>query len=297
MKKESFSSGVLFMSLSAIALAIIGFLGKIGTERFLLTSLIFWRYFTAFVVCLSTLWIMGELKGALRFSHVKGHLLRAFFVLGAQYSFFYYMEQNTLLNAAALLNTGPLFIPIIEWGILRNKVGKSSWIGVVVSFIGVLCILQPDRGIFSLTSLIGLLSGVCQGASQVIFGINSRTERSDISVLYLMFYCALFSIVPYIMSDATWAAGHQMNFSNAILVLGLGIASLGNQLWRAVAYQHGSPSRLSSFLYFSVVLAGFLDWAAFNKIPNALSIIGAGLVILGGLLKIYLRFKILQKTK
>lgn len=295
MKKESFTTGILYMLISATGLSLTGFFGKLGMEQLTLTALVFWRFFAAFILYAILLWLMGRLKDGIGFENIKIHLLRTFFVLSAQYCFYYYLHKNTLLNAVVLLNTGPLFIPVIEWGILRNKVGRSSWVGIGVSFLGVLCVLQPDKGIFSLMSLIGLLAGLSQGASQVIFGITSKKERADLGVLYLFFACALFSLIPYLFVHSTFLEGNESIGSGIWILLFLGVASIGNQLSRAAAYQHSTASRLAPFLYFSVLLAGILDWIYFGKIPNALSIIGAGLVILGGLLKIYLRFKILQR--
>lgn len=240
--------------------------------------------------------VHGTAKGALSPTNFKMHLLRAFFVLTAQYCFYYYLHLNTLLNAVVLLNLGPLFIPIIEWGILRHKVGKSTWIGIVVSFIGMLCVIQPDKGIFSLISLIGILAGVSQGASQVVMGINSKTERSDLSVLYLFFICMTISAVPYLFIHGTWLE-HTSAKEGMFLVFFLAVASIANQLCRAMAYQHGTPSMLSSFLYFSVLVAGIVDWAVFDTIPNFLSAVGACLVVLGGVLKIYIRAVILGKKR
>jgi drug/metabolite transporter (DMT)-like permease len=232
---------------------------------------------------------MGEFRRIFRKRNLKLHFLRAFFVLSAQYSFYYYLQRNSLLNATVLLSLGPLFIPIIEWGVLRKKVGKSSWIGVAISLIGAVLILQPDKGIFTITSCIGLLAGICQGASQVVFGISSKEERADESVLILFLICAIFSSIPFMFEGVTWSAFPNWTWG-VILILCLTAASIGTQLFRAFAYQHSTPSRLASFFYLSVILSGFWDWAIFHHVPNLLSIAGALLVILGGVLKIWLHW-------
>ncbi len=198
--------------------------------------------------------------------------------------------HSNLLNATALLNTGPVFIAIIDWGILRKKVGVSTWIGTLVSFVGALLILQPDEGIFSLLSLIGLFAGISQGASQVVFGMQSeRAEKPHVSILHLFFLCAFLSLLPFLFFR--FETGNSMNFSSWDLgiIFVLGTASIVNQLFRAEAYAHGTPSRLSPYLYFAVLLAGVWDWAVFGLVPNWISIIGAALVVTGGLLKILLR--------
>ncbi len=289
MKKESFSTGVLFMLLSSAGLAFTGFFAETAFRSITLPALMLGRFAFSLLIAILFLWVRGELHGLFPIPSLKMHLLRAFFMICSQYSFYYYIEKSTLLNAMVLLNLGPLIIPLIEWGIMKHRVGLSTWIGMLVSFVGVMCILQPDAGILSLVSLIGLTAGISQGASQVVFGINSRTERGDLGVLYLFSIGTAFALIPYLCAPSIWLPGIAPSLWILLLFLLLAIASNCNQLARAIAYQHSTPSRLSSFLYSSILLAGFLDWLVYDKVPNTLSLIGAGLVILGGLLKIYLR--------
>jgi len=284
------------MLLSATGMSLIGVFGKFGIQDLTVSALMFWRYAATSSCLFLSLLLLGRLKGFLNFRHIKIQLLRAFFVLLAQYCFFYYLLHNNLLNAAALLNTGPVFIAVIEWGILRKKVGVSTWIGSSISFLGALLILQPDAGIFSFISLIGLLSGISQGASQVVFGLQSeREEKPHIGVMQLFSLCTILSLLPFLYFHTEMQIGKSWSHWDFLLIAGLAVTSIFNQISRAEAYAHGTPSRLSPYLYFAVLLAGVWDWAIFGMAPNWLSIVGATLVVLGGLLKIYLRNKILKK--
>ena len=285
------------MLLSATAMSLIGLFGKLGVVDFSITALIFWRFVLSSLLLFLSLLCLGQLEGLFDFRHFKMQAARSFFVLSAQYCFFYYMTQNTLLNASALLNTGPIFISLIEWGIFRKKVGVSSWVGALVSFLGALLILQPDAGIFSLISIIGLLSGVGQGASQVLFGMQKERGETKpaISVLQIFLVCTLISFFPFLIFQEEMVAGKIFGLADFGIVVALGVTSILNQLFRAEAYYHGTPSRLSSYLYFTVILSAVLDWTVFGNPPNWISIVGAGLIILGGVLKIYLRNRILRK--
>ncbi len=295
--KESFHRGIFYMLLSATTLSVVGLLARLGMEELTLQGLIFWRFFTAFILFFLFLWIRGQLKEKHSFGDLKLQFIRPIFTLGAQYSFYYYIQKNTLLNATALLNTGALFIPLIEWGVLGRRVGKSTWIGVAVSFAGVLCILQPDAGIFSLLSLIGLLSGFSQGASQVVLSLGSKSEKPDLALLYLFFFCALFSLFPLLFTGEGFGVLKPEGSPLFILSLALGFVSIFNQTTRAAAYKHGSASRLSPFLYFSAIPAGIFDWAIFGNIPNLLSLLGVILVIGGGMLKYFLHMSHVRKNE
>jgi drug/metabolite transporter (DMT)-like permease len=200
---DSFAAGATYTLFSAVALSLSGLLGKIGGEQFSFFALVFWRFFSAFLLCLFLLASLGRLKVSAGASNFKMNFFRSFLTLGSQGSFYYYIQTNSLFNGMTLLNTGPLFIPVIEWAILRKHVGKSSWIAVIVCFLGVLCILQPDRTIFSYASLIGLSSGLFQGASQTLFDVTSKEERFDLGILILMFFCAAISFIPYLFSASS----------------------------------------------------------------------------------------------
>lgn len=294
MKKESFATGVIFTLISALGLSLVGLFGKLGAYEFSLEALIFWRFFAAFLLCAGFLCLMGKLRKVSLFKNFKIHCLRAFFVLVAQYSFYYYIQKDSLMNGLVLLSLGSLFIPVIEWMVLHRKIGKSTWIGLIVSFVGVLFVLQPDSGIFSILSLVGILSGLCQGCSQVVFGVTTQEEQPDLSILYMFFLCMGISWIPYLFSEHTSAQGTRESWIWLFFIVGMGAASVLNQLARAVGYMHGTPSRLATFLYFAVVLGGIFDWAFFDRIPNVLSFVGVILVVTGGILKIYLRGLILK---
>src|SRR3990167_7119108 len=105
MTSEAFHKGVFLTLLSAIGLSIIGLLGKLGGEILSLPALLFWRFFAAFVLCLLFVFLRGYFKsGLLKGSQFKINFARAFFTLGAQGSFYYYIQTNTLLNGLVLLN-------------------------------------------------------------------------------------------------------------------------------------------------------------------------------------------------
>jgi drug/metabolite transporter (DMT)-like permease len=295
MKRESFAIGVTFTILSALGVALVGLLGKLGGQDWSLEALIFWRYVAASVMCTLVLWFFKKLQHVFSSGSMKLHLLRASFVLIAQYSFYYYIQTNPLLNGLVLLSLGPLFIPLIGWLVNREEIGKSTWIGLAVSFLGMLLVLQPDSRIFSFVSLIGVLSGISQGCSQIVFAMSSRGEKPEQSILNMLLLCAGFSLIPYLIGKAPHTTNTFYAPVAIALILGMAAATMLNQFARVTAYKHATPSRLSTFMYFSILLGGIFDWLIFDEAPNTLSIIGALLVIIGGVLKIFFRWHFLRK--
>lgn len=297
MKHEEFHRGVRLTLLSAASMSLIGLVGKLGITDLSISSLLFWRFFSAFVLYALVLACLGKLKGALCFQETRAQVLRGVLILASQYCYFYYLEKNSLLNASALLNTGPIFIALFEWGIFRQKVGVSSWVGSIVAFIGAIFILQPDAGIISYMSLIGLLSGLTQGASQIVFGKAVNTEKLHIGLLHLFALCSFISLFPMLFFPSVASSAKEFLWIDLLWIALLGIGSIFNQMTRAKAYRLASPSKLAPFLYASVLLAGIWDWVIFHDTPDFFSILGTFLIILGGILKIYLRKWILHRKQ
>ncbi len=293
---ESFMTGVIWMLVSATSMAFVGLFAELGFDQMSLTAMVFGRFSAAFLICLIWMSISGQLK-YFRFEHVKMNVYRSFFLCASQYCFFYYIQNNTLMNGIVLLNTGPLFMPFVERRLFGHKIGVSSWVGLFVSFVGVLCVLQPGVGLWSWGSLIGLFAGFSQAVSQVLFGVNAKKENAQLGVLALTGFMVVFSLVPYLLINVpTLEPTARLSLVIGIWAL-LGLTSVFNQFARGFAYKHATPTRLSPFLYVAVLWAGVLDWVVFNQVPNLLSVFGAALVVLGGVLKVYLRYKILQRKK
>lgn len=238
---------------------------------------------------------MGRLKGGLHITNVKIHILRAIFSLGSVYFFYMFIKKHSLLNGVTLLNTGPLFIPLIERIFMGQKIHKLTGIAIIIAFVGVFFILKPDRTIFS--NMIGLLGGLFQGASQVIFGLTAKSEKPDISVLYLFFLYVVFSLCPYLFSTEPLTEKDSNLWWFAILAVALGLSTIVNQFFRAMAYKHSTPTKLAAFLYIAVIFAALFDWMFFNNPPDLFSVIGALLVVAGGVIKIYIHSPIFKRSK
>lgn len=288
MERTIFLKGVGYMLLSALGLSLVGLFGKMAQLQISLTGLVFFRFLSATVFCYLFYLAIKKIKKDAGPFNFKVNIIRAVLVLGAQYSFYFYIQKASLLSGMALLNAGPLFVPIIERFFLGGKVSKSTWMAILFSFTGVMLILHPGAQLFSMQGLIGIASTLFQAGSQVIFGINTKGENIELSVLVLFGLCSVMSFFPYLLIDNIWQIEHIALSTLVGLVVGLGLASLINQLARAEAYKFSTPARLASFLYVSVILCGLYDWLIFRSPPSMLSGIGALLIILGGVLKILL---------
>lgn len=278
------------MLLSAGMLSVFTLFAKFATKDTPYLLLSFLRFTIPFVLLLPFLLWKTSLKTLFSTKHLKLQFLRTGCILVSQYTIFYYLQRASLLDTTVLQNTSPLFLPILEKLFFRYRFDWRVILSILISFVGVLCILQPDSGFFDRFSFIGFLAPLGQAGSQVLYRHQARNENRESTLFYLFLLTSIASTIIYFFSSEFHSdTGVLKNYSTLawVNIFLMGIASIFNQSFRGVAYAHGTPSALSPFLYFSIIVSGILDWAIFHVLPNKLSLAGAFLVLLGGLIQLW----------
>jgi drug/metabolite transporter (DMT)-like permease len=290
--KEEFEKGAFYMLLSSITLSLFTLSAKFGTNTAPYFLLIFLRFGIPFLLLLPFLLWTTSIKELFLTKSFKIQLLRCGCLLIYQYSIFYYLIYASVLDATVMQNTAPLFIPILEWVFFKHRFEKKVILSICISFIGVLCILQPDKSIFAQLSIAGILAPLGQAGSQVLYRHQAKNENQKSTLFYLFFLCSSVSAIALVVSKELFGKTYSLEHYTSLFwvnILCLGVASILSQLFRGEAYKHGKASALAPFLYASIIFSAILDWVMFHDLPNWLSLIGALLVIGGGLIQVYKR--------
>jgi drug/metabolite transporter (DMT)-like permease len=290
--KEEFEKGAFYMLLSALTLSFFTFFAKLGTNSTPYFLLIFLRFGIPLVLLVPYLFWSTSIKELFLLGNFKMQLLRCGCLLIYQYSIFYYLMYSTLLDATVMQNTAPLFMPILERIFFKHRFEKTVILSICISFVGVLCILQPNTSIFAKLSIAGFLAPLGQAGSQVLYRHQAKHENQKSNLFYLFFLCSVVSAVILAFSKEFFGKISSLEHYSFLLwvnIICLGVASVLNQSFRGEAYKHGRASALAPFLYVSIILSAILDWTIFHHFPNWLSLIGAVLVIAGGWIQVYKR--------
>jgi drug/metabolite transporter (DMT)-like permease len=278
------------MILSSALLSLFSLFAKFAIENTSFFLLTFLRFSIPFVLMLPYLLWTCTFRELFSTRSIKLQFLRSACVLVYQYSIFYYLLHSTLLNVTVLQNTFPLFLPILERIFFKHPFHKREIISIFVCFAGVLCILQPNRGVFESLSIVALLAPLGQAGSQVLFGHQARHENPKSTLFYLYFLCSVVTAIAYLCSSEFFDHKNSLEYYTLFTwanIIALGVVSIFNQNYRGKAYQYAKPSTLAPFLYFSLIFSAILDWAVFQRLPNGLSIAGAALVIAGGWIQVF----------
>jgi drug/metabolite transporter (DMT)-like permease len=289
-RREEFFKGAYYMLICSALLSLFSLFGKFAIENTPFLLLIFLRFLIPLLLMIPFLLWKSSFQELFSTRSIKLQILRTVCILVYQYSIFYYLMHSNLLNATVLQNTFPFFLPILERIFLKKPFNRREIISIITCFAGALCILQPERGILQSLGVVAFLVPLGQAGSQVLFSHQARNENQKSNLFYLYFLSTLVTGIIYMFSSE-FLEGKNFWENYTLLawvnIFCLGIVSLFNQTFRSMAYQHGKASALAPFLYFSLIFSALLDWVIFEHIPKGLSVAGAILVIVGGLIQMH----------
>lgn len=217
-------------------------------------------------------------RESLRTSHLGEHIVRGTVGMGAMYCFFFVIGKLGLAEALLLNYSLPLFLPLVERAWLREPIPQGLWKPLGIGLLGLVFILKPGLGLFQPIALIGILGAMLAATAQVGIRRLTRTE----SVTKIVFY---FSIVSTLIGLGPAALAWKTPGLDSVPVL-IALVASGTvaQLMMTRAYQLAPAAQVGPFIYGSVAFAALFDWLIFSRHPDALSSLGAALVVGAGIL-------------
>lgn len=211
------------------------------------------------------------------------YLLRAVFGLSGFYLFVWAAGLGSLVNANVLLNTTPVFIPVIGVLVLGKEISEKLWGAIALGFVGLLLVVQPNADLLSNpANLLGLGSGL---SAAIEFLSVRRLSQTQSSLGQTLYYLLIGSVLLAPVALWQW---QPLTIDALKLVAAAAASFLSFQLLLVQAYQYAEPHQIGIFQYSSVIFAAVIGWLFFNEVPNLLSVAGMVLISLGGALSIYL---------
>lgn len=273
--------GALYMVVSALLFASMAAAVRVAARELPNAPIVFFRHFIMLVFLLP--WLFREGPSALATRDVPGHLLRGLAGVAAVACYFYALARLRLADAVLLNQSMPLFVPLVERVWLGERIPRRLWGVLALGFLGLLLILRPGTGVFEKAALIGLASAALASIAQVGIRRLTRTEPVTRIVFYFGLIASVAALPPALLtwrdpSPHTWAM---------LLVMGV-FATIG-QLTLTRAYLHAPAAQVGPFVYAGPVFAGFIDWLVWGRLPDAVFVLGAAVVVAAATLALRLR--------
>tara|TARA_B100000686_G_scaffold267745_1_gene283025 strand:+ start:586 stop:1536 length:951 start_codon:yes stop_codon:yes gene_type:complete len=211
-------------------------------------------------------------------------------------SFYISLTVMPLATATALFFVTPFLITIFANFFLKEHIGARRWAAVVVGFIGVYIILNPDFSNFDYISLTPILCAFCYSLSMII--IKKTSEKDSVYTITFTFYIGaiiISSIFYLFIGDGQYnttnhpAANFIFRewFSNLeismFLMICTGLTASAAFLLLFRAYSIASPPVVSPFEYSILLWSSLSGWIFFNEIPGINTIVGIIIIVSCGI--------------
>ncbi|WP_236707102.1 DMT family transporter [Pseudomonas sp. Leaf129] len=267
---------------------------KLGSAQFTVWQLYVVR--STIAIALLLLWLCLSQRSStwLQLTWDRWTLLRSAALTLMWIAFYAALPHVSLSLAALALYTAPLFIALLSAKVLREQVNPRRWMAIALGFLGVLLILRPTAEHFSAMSLLPVLAALLYAVAAVV----TRTRCASHCALSL----ALNLNLCLCLVGALVLLGHRLQSPSSEPVhegfLAPHWVSLGPAQWGllsvlavlmvlmsvgvAKAYQLGPSTIVGTFDYSYLLFAMFWGFALFNEVPDAIMIVGMGLIAASG---------------
>ena len=246
-------------------------------------TLIFWRNLGGSLLTLPFALRHSRDKAGMKWAVIAGVVLALHFV-----GFFLAMRMTTVAAGTALVALQPIFAALFV-KLSGGHIPSTAWLGMIVSFVGVVLVSGVDLQI-SVKSFLGDLAALVSAALAAVYIIaGSKAQRTLETTTYTTICYFVCSITALPMA---LIAGNQIFSFSAkewwiLLGLILGAQLLGHSMFNSVL-KRVSPAIVSLIVFFEVPVSAVLAaWWLDQRPP--LGIIPGIVLILAGCILVVTR--------
>lgn len=180
-------------------------------------------------------------------------------------------------DAISILYVYPFLMTLLAPAVLGERVGLIGWLGVFGGFFGVLVVIRPDFSGADAYALFVLCTGLMVALQMLLNRKLGFLSDPSVIAIWGVLIAALI-LTPTLPFFWTPISAGQLG----VLAL-TAILSAVSQTMIILALARAPASELAPFTYSEIVAAVLIGLVMFGTLPDSLSWIGIGLIILSGL--------------
>ena len=282
--------GILFMLLASLSFAVMGGFAKVVSQVLPPVEVTFFRnIFGVVLVGIAIYRVPLKQTGGKPFLL----LFRGSMGFAALLAYFYIMAYIPLGEAVTYNKTSPIFVAIFAYLFLNEKLHKSALLAIIIGFVGIVLVAQPQGGTFDKYDILGIFSGI--GAALAYTSIRELRKYYDTRAIVMSFMgvgtvapLILMLVTPYVnvSEEFDWMfaefiipKGIQWGYVTAV-----GIFATISQLLMTKAYELTKAGIVGTISYSNIVFAVVIGIMLGDPIPDIWTVLGIILVIFSGLL-------------
>ena len=225
-----------------------------------------------------------------KFTFSKAQVIGAFSYAGMVTGFIIANKLTTAANAVVLQFTAPIWIAIISYWLLKEKIHWYDWAAIAIVSGGMVLFFIDDVGGGSVAgNIVAILSGVALAGATIAMRLQKDGSPVETTLLgHIITFTVGF---PFLF---------QASFTkqNIIVLLLLGIFQVGiAYILYALAVKHLTALETILIMYLEPILNPIWVFLFVKEVPSTLSLIGGFIVIVTVAIRSVVKSKELEKQK
>ncbi len=182
-----------------------------------------------------------------------------------------------LAESHAIFTVFPLMVAALSGPVLGEKVGWRRWVAIGVGLLGVMIILQPGSGVFSINALLPL-AGALMFAFYVL--LTRKVARKDSAETSFFWTGVTGAVAITLIGPFFWEPlqGTDWWLMGALCLTG----SIGHYVL-IKAYEAATPTVVQPFGFLQLLFVSLIGFSVFGETLDIWLAVGAVLVIGAGL--------------
>ncbi|MEO0772144.1 MAG: DMT family transporter [Pseudomonadota bacterium] len=195
-----------------------------------------------------------------------------------------------LSDATAISFLNPVFAMLLAIPLLGERVGRIRWAAALIALTGAVILIRPGADAIELGALLALGAAVVLGAEVIL--IKQLAGRENPSQILLINnaigVCLATTAASFVW---VWPTGAQW-----VALAGIGFLMAAAQACFVNAMARADASFVAPFFYATLVFAAVYDGVIFGVRPDAISVVGAAVILLGAGLLAWCEGRLKEKT-
>ncbi|MBQ4573427.1 MAG: DMT family transporter [Clostridia bacterium] len=273
MIKNDKTKGIIYIIISAFFFALMGLFVKLSGDLPIIQKS-FFRNAVAMIFALVII-LKNRIFELPKGKNVKYLLIRSIAGTLGILCNFYAVSKINLADASMLNKLSPFFAVVFSIFILKERANWKQFLAVTLAFIGALFVMKPTFSFEGLPAFLGFLGGL--GAGLAYAYVRKLTQNGFKGPL-VIFYFSMFSCVvtlPWLIFDF-----QPMSSLQWLYLILAGLSASGGQFFITAAYSKAPAKEISVYDYSQIIFTTLLSLVVFGDLPDALSFIGYGIIIL-----------------
>ena len=268
--------------IATIAYAVVDTLSKYQARNYPVEMIVWARYAVPFVLLLA-FFLPRRGLGILKTAFPGVQLARGILLTAGTLFIVLAYRVMPMAEAQAISFIHPVLLTLLAVIFLGEKVSRRGWAAVLLGFSGVLIIVRPGGGLFTVAALLPLGLALCFSSYQIFTRVIAKKENSINSL-----FCVLLvgSAVMSLALPYAWVAPSPKGLFLFALI---GVTSGIGHFSTIKALEYAPASLLAPFAYIQLLWVSILGALVFGDFPDGLTLLGMAIVVAGGLLVVVSR--------